>query len=77
MGATPTNSAMLDAFLANETAQTASVLFRHLGQNAPIAPIVFKTASVLTPDGLVDGLTPTVSSPFYGLENWTVTFDKG
>lgn len=69
--------ALLDAFLANETAQTASVLFRHLGQNAPIAPIVFKTASVLTPDGLVDGLTPTVSSPFYGLENWTVTFDKG
>ena len=69
--------ALLDAFLANETAQTASALCRHLGQNAPIAPIVFKTASVLTPDGLVDGLTPTVSSPFYGLENWTVTFDKG
>ena len=68
---------LLAAFLANETAQTANALCRYLGQNAPIAPIAFKTASVLTPEGLIDGLTPTVSSPFYGLEGWTVHFDKG
>ena len=68
---------LLAAFLANETAQTASALCRYLGQNAPIAPIAFKTASVLTPEGLIDGATPTVSSPFYGIEGWMVHFDKG
>ena len=68
---------LLAAFLANETAQTANALCRYLGQNAPIAPIAFKTASVLTPEGLIDGLTPTVSSPFYGLEGWTVHLSEG
>ena len=48
-----------------------------IAPTAPIAPIAFKTASVLTPSGLLDGLNPTVSSPFYGIEGWTVHFDKG
>lgn len=68
---------LLDAFLANETEQTAAALCRHLGQNAPIAPISFKAASLLTPEGLADGLSPTVSSPFYGFERWTFRFDEG
>ena len=68
---------LLDAFSLNETDQTARALYRYLAQSAPIAPIAFKTASVLTPSGLIDGLTPTVSSPFYGIEGWTVHFDKG
>ena len=28
------------------------------------------------PLGVIDGLNPTVSSPFYGIEGWTVHFDK-
>ena len=68
---------LLDAFSLNETDQTARALYRYLAQSAPIAPIAFKTASVLTPSGLLDGLNPTVSSPFYGIEGWTVHFDKG
>ena len=68
---------LLDAFSLNETDQTARALYRYLAQSAPIAPIAFKTASVLTPSGLIDGLNPTVSSPFYGIEGWTVHFDKG
>ena len=68
---------LLDAFSRNETDQTARALYRYLAQSAPIAPIAFKTASVLTPSGLLDGLNPTVSSPFYGIEGWTVHFDKG
>lgn len=67
---------LLDAFSLNETDQTARALYRYLAQSAPIAPIAFKTASVLTPSGLIDGLNPTVSSPFYGIEGWTVHFDK-
>ena len=69
--------ALLDAFLASETEQTAAALCRHLGQNAPIAPIAFKSLSVLTPERLIDGLNPTVSSPFYGIEGWAAHFDKG
>lgn len=67
---------LLDAFSLNETDQTARALYRYFAQSAPIAPIAFKTASVLTPSGLIDGLNPTVSSPFYGIEGWTVHFDK-
>ena len=69
--------ALLDAFLADETEQTALALCRRLAQDAPIAPLAFKSASVLTPSGLIDGLNPTVSSPFYGFENWTFRFDEG
>ena len=69
--------ALLDAFLADETEQTALALCRHLAQDAPIAPLAFRTASVLTPSGLIDGLEPTVSSPFYGFEGWTFHFDEG
>ncbi len=69
--------ALLDAFLADETEQTAAALCRYLAQSAPIAPIAFKTFSVLTPEGLVEGLAPTVSSPFYGIEGWTVRLDEG
>ena len=68
---------LLDAFLAEESEQSAAALCRYLGQSAPFAPIAFKSLSVLTPEGLVEGLTPTVSSPFYGFEGWTVHFDRG
>lgn len=69
--------ALLDTFLANETEQTAKVLCRYLAQNAPIAPIAFKSSSVLIPEGLVDEISPSASSPFYGLETWQFHFDSG
>ena len=56
---------LLDAFSLNETDQTARALYRYLAQSAPIAPIAF------------DGLNPTVSSPFYGIEGWTVHLSEG
>lgn len=68
---------LLDTFLQSESEETARTLYRYLDQSAPIAPIAFRTSSVLTPSGLIDGLTPTASSPFYGLANWAVHFDKG
>ena len=37
-----------------------------------IAPICFKSVSVLVTKGAVDQITPTAANPFYGLENWTV-----
>ena len=68
---------LLDTFLQSESEETARTLYRYLDQSTPIAPIAFRTSSVLTPSGLIDGLTPTASSPFYGLANWAVHFDKG
>ena len=68
--------ALLDAFLADGSLPAAEALCRCLAENAPIAPIAFKSLSVLTPEGLVEGLAPTVSSPFFGFEGWTVRFDK-
>lgn len=65
----------LDTFLADETAATAQTLYRQLSQSAPFTPIAFKQTSVLTPEGLVAGLTPTASTPFYGFEHWQFTFD--
>lgn len=67
--------AALDAFLADETDATARALCRALAQSAPFTPVAFKKASVLTPEGLVAGLQPTASTPFYGFERWQFTFD--
>lgn len=68
--------ALLDAFLANESEQTAKAFCRYLAQNAPIAPIAFKSASVLTPEGLIDGLSPTAANTFYGFDTWQFHFDS-
>lgn len=41
----------------------------------PIAPLCFKSDSVLTTTGLVEGLTATETDPFFSLEQWTVHLD--
>ena len=44
----------------------------HLQAAAPIAPICFKNYAVLTHAGVVEGLSPSPSTTFYGMEEWTV-----
>ena len=39
-------------------------------EETPFAPLLFKSKTVLTPSGLVDGMTPTASDPFYGFADW-------
>ena len=40
-------------------------------EETPFAPLLFKSKTVLTPSGLVDGMTPTASDPFYGFADWS------
>lgn len=68
--------ALLDTFLASGTAQSAKAFCRYLAQSAPIAPIAFRSSSVLMPEGLADGLAPSASSPFYCFEAWQFHFDS-
>lgn len=47
-------------------------LCQHLQETCPIAPLCFKSVTVLTTSGLVENVSPTAANPFYGMENWTL-----
>lgn len=47
--------------------------YQGFADNAPFAPLCFKTGAVLTQWGRVSGLSPTQGNLFYGLENWSFT----
>ncbi len=72
-----TTDALLAAFLTAQTPESANALCARLAYYAPILPLAFKSASVLTPAGLVDGLSPTASDPFHGFERWTLHLPEG
>ncbi len=64
--ASETLSAQLESFLAGGS----MAYFKSFVSETPFAPLLFKSDAVLTPAGLIDGMTPTVSDPFYGLQRW-------
>ena len=43
---------------------------------APILTLAFKTTSVLTPTGLISGVSPSMTQPLRGLETWMFHFDE-
>lgn len=45
-------------------------------EETPFAPLLFKTKAVVTPAGLIEGMTPSVSNPFDGLEGWTFRLNE-
>ena len=47
-------------------------LCAYLRQHSPILPVCFKSTTVLTQTGVVEGLTPTAAEPFYNLTACTV-----
>ena len=53
-------------------ASAAAALCRHLAQQAPIAPICFRSGTVLTQYGRVTGLSPVYGNIFSQLESWTI-----
>lgn len=67
--------AALTSFLARENEASAAALCELLAVEAPILPIVFKAASVLTPKGLAEGVSPTMTQPLRDLARWTFHFD--
>lgn len=52
---------------AEDRAAAMEALCAHLQQCAPILPVCFKSTSVLTQAGVLEGLTPTAAEPLYNL----------
>lgn len=52
---------------AGDRAAAMRALCTRLKSQAPILPVCFKSTSVLTQAGVVEGLIPTAAEPFYGL----------
>ncbi len=67
--------ALLQTFLADSNATAAQAYCRYFAENAPIAPIAFKSVSVQTAPGLIRSISPTASNPFYGFEDWVLSFE--
>lgn len=65
--------ALLQTFLADSDAAAAQAYCRYFAENAPIAPIAFKSVSVQTAPGLIRSISPTASNPFYGFEDWVLS----
>ena len=70
---TATDSLLAAFRRADETgrAAAASSLYQDLLKKAPIAPLCFKTGSVLTQWDRLGGLAPTASNVFREMEQWT------
>lgn len=72
--ASPELDKALDAFLKEENETTAAAFCERFAQELPVLPLVFKSVSVLTPEGLIDGVAPTASQPLRNLAGWTLHF---
>ena len=68
-------SPLLSMYRASEGTQrsiNARLMYGHLAQEVPIAPIAFKNGCVLTRWGRLSGLSPVRGNVFYHLEGWTI-----
>lgn len=69
----PQTDQLIAALGASEDRAAAmQALCAHLLTEAPILPLCFKSTSVLSQAGVLEGLTPTAAEPFYNLESFTV-----
>ena len=71
----PAMDELLQAYLEaqGQSRQKAmEALCEAFAQKQPIAPICFKSVSVLITGNAVDVITPTAADPFCQMENWTV-----
>ena len=68
-----TTDSLLAAY-ASATDQESAMknLCSHLQQQAPLIPVCLKSTSVLTQSGVVEGLTPTMTNPFYNLTSCVI-----
>lgn len=75
--ADPQTDALLASYAsASDRSAAMHTLCAHLRAACPIIPICFKSTSVLVQDGVVDGLQPTMSNPFYQFSACTVHLQK-
>lgn len=56
-------------------AAALNALWTHLLEQAPFTPVCFKSVSVLTTEGVAEGLSPTETNVFNHPENWRIHLD--
>ena len=75
-----TNADLTALLTAERTAQgadhaaAAARLYEAFQAQMPFAPICFERSSVLTTSGVIQGLTPSLTDPFYNLTDWKIKF---
>ena len=67
-----TDAALLAYLSAPDRKEAASALMSQLRLDVPIAPVCFKTYTVLTHTGVLENLSPTATTSFAGMDRWTV-----
>ena len=76
--ASETTNSLLAAYAsATDRSAAMEALCRHLQQQAPLIPVCFKSTSVLVQAGVVEGLTPTMTNPFYELSSCVIHLREG
>lgn len=67
-----TDQLLSDFASATDRSAAAEVLCAHLKSQAPILPVCFKSTSVMMQTNVVEGLSPTMTEPFYDLSACTI-----
>ena len=70
-----TTDRLLQAYRSNGADANLTALWQQLLDTAPFAPICFKSVSVVTTEGVVQGLSPTETAPLSPLGGWSVRLD--
>ena len=70
-----TTDRLLQAYRSNGADANLVALWQQLLDTAPFAPICFKSVSVVTTEGVVQGLSPTETTPLSPLGSWSVRLD--
>ena len=70
-----TTDRLLQAYRASGADANLVALWQQLLDTAPFAPICFKSVSVVTTEGVVQGLSPTETAPLSPLGGWSVRLD--
>ena len=70
-----TTDRLLQAYRSNGADANLVALWQQLLDTAPFAPICFKSVSVVTTEGVVQGLSPTETAPLSPLGSWSVRLD--
>ncbi len=69
----PQTDLLLAQYAASSDRPAAmKALCAYLRQQAPILPVCFKSTSVLVQTGVAEGLTPTMTEPFYDLSSCVI-----
>ena len=70
----PASEHALSVFLAEGSIDSANAFAAAFASELPFLPICFGAYATISYAGSVEGQSPALSNPFYGIENWSVNF---